>query len=102
MVRTLWHCYFLSRYLAGRLPIPHARYRESSFDRDECYRVRYLTLLKEDIKVYLTDGYLIFSRSVAGGGQRRSTPRGEAGDGVILLAVLRRKSGTHLESVNVL
>jgi hypothetical protein len=32
-----------------------ARYA-NSFDRDECYRVRDLTLLKEDIKIYLTDG----------------------------------------------
>jgi len=29
--------------------------RENSFDRDECYRVRDLTLVKEDIHVYLTD-----------------------------------------------
>ena len=40
--------------------------RESSFDRDECYRVRDLTVIKEDIRVYLTDGYLIFSKPVAG------------------------------------
>jgi len=40
--------------------------RENSFDRDECYRVRDLTLVKEDIRVYLTDGYLIFSKPVAG------------------------------------
>jgi hypothetical protein len=40
--------------------------RENSFDRDECYRVRDLTLAKEDLHVYLTDGYLIFSKPVAG------------------------------------
>ena len=40
--------------------------RENSFDSDECYRVRDLTLIKEDIRVYLTDGYLIFSKPVAG------------------------------------
>jgi len=40
--------------------------RENSFDRDECYRVRDLTLIKEDIKIYLTDGHLIFSKPVAG------------------------------------
>jgi hypothetical protein len=40
--------------------------RENSFDRDECYRVRDLTFIKEDIRVYLTDGYLIFSKPVAG------------------------------------
>src|SRR5438046_10672855 len=40
--------------------------RENSFDRDECYRVRDLTLQKEDVRIYLTDGYLIFSKPVAG------------------------------------
>src|ERR1035437_10627606 len=40
--------------------------RENSFARDECYRVRDLTLVKEDIRVYLTDGSLIFSKPVAG------------------------------------
>jgi hypothetical protein len=40
--------------------------RENSFDREECYRVRDLTLAIEDIKIYLTDGHLIFSRPVGG------------------------------------
>ena len=40
--------------------------RENSFDRDECYRVRELRLAKEDIKIYLTDGHLIFAKPVAG------------------------------------
>ncbi|MBZ5624301.1 MAG: hypothetical protein LAQ69_37230 [Acidobacteriia bacterium] len=40
--------------------------RENSFDRDECYRVRDLTLFKEDIRIYLTEGHLIFSKPVAG------------------------------------
>ena len=40
--------------------------RETGLDRNECYRVRDLTLAKEDIRIYLTDGYLIFSKPVAG------------------------------------
>jgi hypothetical protein len=40
--------------------------RENSFDREECYRVRDLSLTIEDIKIYLTDGHLIFSRPVGG------------------------------------
>src|ERR1035438_7227496 len=60
--------------------------RENSFDREECYRVRDLTIFKEDIRVYLTDGYLIFSKPVAG---RRvaaafSTDV-EGGDGEVIL-----------------
>src|SRR5215469_6520390 len=43
-----------------------AAIRQTSFDRDECYRVRDLTLTREDIRIYLNDGHLIFSKPVAG------------------------------------
>jgi hypothetical protein len=60
--------------------------REASLDPDECYRVRDVRLQKEDIRVYLTDGYLIFSKPVAGA--RRSAvfaAEVEGGDGEVLL-----------------
>jgi len=40
--------------------------RENSFDRDECYRVRELRIAKQDLKIYLTDGHLIFAKPVEG------------------------------------
>jgi hypothetical protein len=40
--------------------------REAGLDADECYRVRDLRLAKEDARFYLTDGYLVFGRPVAG------------------------------------
>jgi hypothetical protein len=40
--------------------------RDAGFDPGECYRVRDLTFQKEDIRVYFTDGYLIFTKPVAG------------------------------------
>jgi len=40
--------------------------RENSFDSEECYRVRDLTLAKEDLRLYFIDGHLIFSKPVAG------------------------------------
>ncbi len=40
--------------------------RENSFDREECYRVRDLNIVKQDIKIYLNDGHLIFSQPVHG------------------------------------
>ncbi len=60
---------------------------ENSFDRDECYRVRDLNLTVEDVRIYLTDGYLIFSKPVAG---RRvaavfTTAGVDGGDGEIIL-----------------
>jgi len=40
--------------------------RENSFDKEECYRVRDIALAVQDIKIYLTDGHLIFARPVGG------------------------------------
>jgi Peptidase family M1 domain len=40
--------------------------RENSLDSEACYRIRDFTLFKEDIRFYLTDGYLIFSKPIAG------------------------------------
>src|SRR5215471_16753106 len=40
--------------------------RENGFDRDECYRVRDVAINKEDIRLYFNQGYLIFSKPVAG------------------------------------
>jgi len=60
--------------------------REAGLDPDECYRVRDLSFQKEDIKIYLTDGYLIFSKPISG--KRRSavfTAEVEGGDGEVLL-----------------
>jgi hypothetical protein len=70
--------------------------RENSFDRSECYRVRDLRLAKEDIKIYLTEGHLIFSKPVAG--KRIAavfTTDVEGGDGeVILLPPNRAERGS--------
>jgi hypothetical protein len=60
--------------------------KEAGLDPQECYRVRNLTFQKEDIRIYLTEGYLIFSKPVAG--SRRAavfTADVEGGDGEVLL-----------------
>jgi hypothetical protein len=73
--------------------------RESSFDRDECYRVRDVTIFKEDLKIYLTDGHLIFSRPVAG---RRIAAvfvaDVEGGDGEVILLPPNRAERASLAS----
>ena len=43
--------------LAGRIA-------ESGLDPEDCYRVRDLALSREDVRFYLTDGYLIFGKPV--------------------------------------
>ena len=40
--------------------------REILLDPEQCYRVRELTLAKEDARIFFTDGHLIFSKPVAG------------------------------------
>jgi hypothetical protein len=59
---------------------------EAALDPDECYRVRDLSFRKDDIRIYFTDGYLIFSKPAAG--QRISavfTTDVEGGDGEVIL-----------------
>ncbi len=60
--------------------------REAGMDPAECYRVRDLSFVKDDIKLYLNDGYLIFSKPVLG--QRLSalfTTDVEGGDGEVIV-----------------
>ncbi len=55
-------------------------------DAQECYRVRDLVFNKEDIRFYLTDGYLIFGKSIDD--QRMSavfTADVDGGDGEVIL-----------------
>jgi len=59
---------------------------ENTFDRDQCYRVRDLTLVKEDIRIFLTDGHLIFGKPVAGRPIAAVVAvDGEGGDGEVIL-----------------
>jgi hypothetical protein len=60
--------------------------RDAGLDPTECYRVRDFRFQKEDIKIYFNDGYLIFSKPIAG--ERRAavfTADVEGGDGEVLL-----------------
>lgn len=65
--------------------------RDISLDPEQCYLVRDLSLARDDIKLYLNDGFLIFSKPVAG--QRIAAVFAgseEPGDGEILLFPPRR------------
>jgi hypothetical protein len=80
--------------------------RETGFDPQECYRVRDLTLFKEDIRIYLTDGHLIFSRPVAGRPIAAVfTADTEGGDGEVLLLppdrAERRSLAAYIQSPNL-
>ena len=63
-----------------------AQVRSPALDPEQCYRVRDLSLAKEDLKLYFNDGYLIFSKPV--NGERVSAVFStdvEGGDGEVLL-----------------
>jgi hypothetical protein len=60
--------------------------REAGLDPEMCFRVRDLSYSKDEIRLYFNDGYLIFSRPVAG--ERLTavfTTDVEGGDGEVLL-----------------
>jgi peptidase M1-like protein len=77
----------LAAWAAGPTAAETARaVRDAGLDLEQCYRVRDLSLYKEDIRLYFNDGYLIFSKPVAG--ERIAavfTADVEGGDGEILL-----------------
>jgi hypothetical protein len=73
--------------------------REAGLDPGECYRVRDLSFAKDDIKLYLNEGYLIFSKPAMG--QRLSavfTADVEGGDGEVLLIPPTRSERQSLAS----
>jgi len=72
---------------------------ETQFDRSECYRVRDITIVKEDLKIYLTDGHLIFSKPLAGRRVAAAfTADVDAGDGEVILLPPSRAERSSLAS----
>ena len=60
--------------------------REASFDAGQCYRVRDFSILRDDVKLFLTDGYLILAKPVAGAPLAAFfSAEAEQGDGELLL-----------------
>ena len=63
-----------------------AALREASFDGQRCYRVRDLSFIREDVKLFLTDGYLLLAKPVAGAPIAAFfSAEVENGDGEVLL-----------------
>lgn len=73
--------------------------RETTLDPDACFRVREMNFNREDFKVYLTDGFLIFAKPVMG--QRLFavfSAELEGGDAEILLIPPHRSERRSLAS----
>jgi hypothetical protein len=92
--------------LAGSAADVARAVRDGEFDPAECYRVRDLTLAKEDIRIYFTDGYLIFSRPVAGRPIAAVfSAETDGGDGEVLLMppdrAERKSLATYIHSPNM-
>jgi hypothetical protein len=80
--------------------------RELTFDRDSCYRVRDLEIVKEDIRIYLNDGHLILSKPLAGKPIAAVFAADvEGGDGEVLLLAPDRAEraslAAHIHSPNL-
>jgi len=72
---------------------------ENRFDESECYRVRDITIVKEDLKIYLTDGHLIFSKPLAGRRVAAAfTADVDGGDGEVILMPPSRAERSSLAS----
>jgi hypothetical protein len=72
--------------LAGAAADLARQLQQVSLDPDECYQVTELNFSKEDLKVYLASGYLMFSKPI--GGFRHAAvfaTAGEAADAEVLL-----------------
>ena len=83
LVVCVWPCVAQSAVSAADVA---REVREMSLDPGECYRVRDLALSKDEARIFLTDGYLIFAKPVAG--VRMSavfTADVEGGDGEVLV-----------------
>lgn len=60
-------CFLLARVLCAASAEDHLRaIRRVELDAQRCYRVRDVFLEREDVKLYFTDGHLIFGRKVHG------------------------------------
>ncbi len=60
--------------------------RAMQLDPEQCYRVREVTLVREDARIYFTDGYLAFARPVGGAvAAAVFTAEVEGGDAEILV-----------------
>ena len=75
--------------------------RENGLDAAACYRVRDLSFAKEDVRVYLNDGYVIFTNMVEG---RRTgaifTADVEGGDGEVIVLPPTRSERQSLARFN--
>jgi hypothetical protein len=73
--------------------------RNAGLDPGECYRVRDLNYAKQDLRLYFNDGYLLFSKPVAG---RRLwavfSGENEGGDGEIIVLPPHRSERRSLAS----
>ena len=76
-----------------------SRIRAAKLDSGQCYRVRDLGFAREDLKIYLNNGYLIFSEPVAGAPFAAVFSGDvEGGDGEVLVTPPRRSERRSLSA----
>ena len=84
----------------GRAAAIAAQLKSQGLDPKECYRVRDLTLARDEIRLYLTDGYLVLAKPVEGRRVAAVFVAGEEGDAEILLMPPVRSERLSLANFN--
>ena len=83
---AIWLLWTVGLGLGATAAETAALLREASFDAARCYRVRDFSILREDVKLFLTDGFLILAKPVVGAPLAAFfSADAEQGDGELLL-----------------
>jgi hypothetical protein len=85
---------------AGRLATIAAQLRTEGLDPQECYRVRNLTIARDELRVYLSEGLLIFAKPINGRRLSAVFSTGEDGDAEVLLMPPLRSERLSLANFN--
>ncbi|HTM51888.1 MAG TPA: M1 family aminopeptidase [Bryobacteraceae bacterium] len=93
-------CFFAANLLyAGAAADLARQISEAGLDSAECYRVHDVTLTREDIRLYFTDGFFLFGKPVAGAPVSAVFVSSvQAGDGEMLLLPPTRSERESLSS----
>lgn len=84
----------------GRAAAIGAQLRSEGLDPQQCYRVRDLALVRDEVRLYFTDGYLMFGKPINGRRTAAVFVADEEGDAEVLVMPPLRSERLSLASFN--
>lgn len=84
----------------GRAAAIGAQLRTEGFDRQQCYRVRDLALVRDEVRLYFTDGYLMLAKPINGRRTAAVFIADEEGDAEVLVMPPLRSERLSLANFN--